>query len=295
MDYIAGIDGGGTGTTLLCRTASGQPLGEETFGPFNINGTSPTAFSALLDQIAGSLRTRGRCLALCIGAAGVSNPALHGLVAQAMERAGVVHWQLSGDHEIALAGALEGRPGCALIAGTGSVCLGSDGRGNTIRAGGWGHLIGDEGSGYALGRDALAAVARSMDGRDETTALAAMVEEQFALTSRETLVAYVYGGDKSRLAALAPLVEQAAAAGDGTAGHIIAVNAAALATLAASVAKRTGLGAGEIAMMGGLLTHDTLLRRETVSALARFLPGWSCIPPRHSAAEGAVLIAQQLL
>lgn len=295
MDYIAGVDGGGTKTTLLWQLPEGRILGKETFGPLNINGTDRVELEALFSDLARSLRQKGRCLALCIGAAGVSNPRLEQMIDRAMSAAGVCRWRLAGDHEIALAGALEGGPGCALIAGTGSICVGSDGAGHTVRAGGWGHLIGDEGSGYALGRDALRAVTRSWDGWGRATVLTQLLDGELGLKDRKSVVSYVYDGDKSRLAALSPLVERAAADGDETARDIIEDNAWSLAKLAQGVAVRLGIGRGEIVMLGGLLESETLLRRRTVEMLAGLLPDWSCVPPKRTAAEGALLLARELL
>lgn len=295
MDFIAGIDGGGTKTTLLCQDLAGRTLAPELFGPININGAEQSTLAVLFHDLAGTLRQKGRCLALCIGAAGASNPRLGQMAAQAMDEAGVVRWRLTGDHQIALAGALAGEPGCALIAGTGSICVGGDGRGGLVRAGGWGHLIGDEGSGYALGRDALRAVTLAWDGIGPATALSSLLGGRFSLTDRQSLVSYVYDGDKSRVAALAPLVERAAAEGDGPALAIVEKNARALAELARCAAGRLGLSQGEIALLGGLLEHETLLRRRTAALLADLLPGWACIPPKRSAAEGALLLARRLL
>ena len=149
MRLAAGIDGGGTRTTLECRSPEGAVLCRESFGPFNLNSIGEERFAALWAEIIGFLNAQGTCSALCAGAAGISNPRVRALTAQAMERAGIVRWKLVGDHETALYGALSGQPGCALIAGTGSICCGRNARGEFVRAGGWGHLIDDGGSGYA--------------------------------------------------------------------------------------------------------------------------------------------------
>lgn len=295
MDFIAGIDGGGTKTTLLWQDSGGQTLGKRTLGPLNINGTDQDSVHALLEELCRFFQQQGRCLAVCIGAAGVSNPRLRTLVGETMRKAHVEHWLLVGDSEIALAGALEGAPGCALIAGTGSVCVGSDRDGRLFRAGGWGHLLGDEGSGYALGRDALRAVTRFWDGSGDATALTDLIAGHLGIRDRQGMISYVYDGNKSQVAAVAPLVEQAAAAGDPVAADILALHARALGELGETVARQLHMERGEIAMLGGLLQQDTLLRRGTEAGLKARLPAWSCVAPRRSAAEGAVLLARRLL
>ena len=214
MDFIAGVDGGGTKTKVVCASPEGKMLDTAVFGPFNMNSIGAERFSALLQELCAYLNGLGDCRALCIGSAGISNKEMTRIVETEMTRGGIENWNLVGDQVIALNGALSGEAGIALIAGTGSICFGKNGAGEYARSGGWGHLIGDEGSGYALGRDALAAVARAWDGWGERTLLSQLLAEQMELDDQKKIISYTYGGDKSRIAALAPLVEQAAGQGD---------------------------------------------------------------------------------
>lgn len=292
MRFAAGVDGGGTRTTVECRTMEGPALCREVFGPFNLNSVGEERFTALLEEIAAFLRKTGECAALCIGAAGVSNPRVRELTARVMD--GVCPWRLAGDHEIALHGAHSGGPGLALIAGTGSICCGKNERGELVRTGGWGHLIDDGGSGYALGRDLLSAVVRQWDGRGEETDLTRLLLARLDIETPQELVAYVYGGDKSRVASLAPLVGQAAAQGDRTALDIYARNGAELGELVLAAAKRLGMETGEVALLGGLLTGDGRLREALAAWLAERAPGLRCIEPRQDAAAGAAMLALEL-
>lgn len=292
MRFAAGVDGGGTRTTVECRTMEGAALCREVFGPFNLNSVGEERFTALLEEIAGFLEKTGECAALCIGAAGVSNPRVRELTARVMD--GVCPWRLAGDHEIALHGAHSGGPGLALIAGTGSICCGKNERGEAVRAGGWGHLIDDGGSGYALGRDLLSAVVRQWDGRGEETVLTRLLLARLEIETPQELVAYVYGGDKSRVASLAPLAGQAAAQGDRTALDIYARNGAELGELVLAAAKRLGMETGEVALLGGLLTGDGRLREALTAWLAERAPGLRCIEPRQDAAAGAAMLALEL-
>lgn len=292
MRFAAGVDGGGTRTTVECRTMEGAALCREVFGPFNLNSVGEERFTALLEEIAAFLGKTGECAALCIGAAGVSNPRVRELTARVMD--GLCPWRLAGDHEIALHGAHSGGPGLALIAGTGSICCGKNERGELVRTGGWGHLIDDGGSGYALGRDLLSAVVCQWDGRGEETALTRLLLARLEIETPQELVAYVYGGDKSRVASLAPLVGQAAAQGDRTALDIYARNGAELGELVLAAAKRLGMETGEVALLGGLLTRDGRLREALAAWLAERAPGLRCIEPRQDAAAGAAMLALEL-
>ncbi len=292
MRFAAGVDGGGTRTTVECRTMEGAALCREVFGPFNLNSVGEERFTALLEEIAAFLGKTGECAALCIGAAGVSNPRVRELTARVMD--GLCPWRLAGDHEIALHGAHSGGPGLALIAGTGSICCGKNERGEAVRAGGWGHLIDDGGSGYALGRDLLSAVVRQWDGRGEETVLTRLLLARLEIETPQELVAYVYGGDKSRVASLAPLAGQAAAQGDRTALDIYARNGAELGEMVLAAAKRLGMETGEVALLGGLLTGDGRLREALTAWLAERAPGLRCIEPRQDAAAGAAMLALEL-
>lgn len=295
MEFVAGIDGGGTRTRVVCLALDGGLITQETFGPFNLNGIGEGRFTALLEQITDFLQALGKCRVLMIGAAGASNPHMTGLTAKAMELAGIAQWRLAGDHEIALYGALEGGPGCLLIAGTGSICVGKNAKGEQARAGGWGHLIGDEGSGYALGRDGFSAVVRQQDGWGGNTLLTWLMKQELGLHTREAIVDYVYGGQKDRIAAAAPLVERAAALGDDIAKQIIEDNARQLVRMVSAVAGRLGLEQAEAALCGGLLEHETGLHRTLASYLKDSVPGLQCVAPKQSPAFGAALMALQLL
>ena len=295
MRLAAGIDGGGTRTTVECRRMDGSVLCRKVFGPFNLNSIGEERFSALWDEIIAFLDAQGQCTALCAGAAGISNPRVQALTARAMERAGIARWRLVGDHETALHGALSGQPGCALIAGTGSICCGRNAQGEFVRTGGWGHLIDDGGSGYALGRDALAAVVRQWDGRGEATVLSELSPARLGTKTPQELIAHVYGGDKSRIAALSPLVGEAASQGDKAALAIYERGGAELTALVTATADRLGLEQGEVAMLGGLLTHDKHLRAAFIAGLAEKAPGLRCVEPRQDAAAGAAMLALDLL
>jgi glucosamine kinase len=198
--------------------------------------------------------------AACCGLAGVARPSeqaawrslLHDLATQVY---------LMNDAELTLE-ALPDRWGICLIAGTGSIALGRDCQGQTARAGGWGHILGDEGSGYDIGRRALQAVARAADGRGRPTSLQAALAQAWALASPQELISHVYPErSKAAIADVAPLVFQQAATGDPVARQILATVADELATSVLAVATRLELeGAFPLAMTGGVLLHQPALR-----------------------------------
>ncbi|MBW3535709.1 MAG: hypothetical protein KY453_10940, partial [Gemmatimonadetes bacterium] len=125
------------------------------------------------------------------------------------------------DVEIAFHDAFGDGPGVLLVAGTGSIAWGRSEDGRTGRVGGWGTLLGDEGSGHAIGLEALRRVTRDADGRGPSTDLRRRVLERLGLGGAEDLIAWSTGAAKSEIAALVPVVIEAAAAGDAVAGEIL--------------------------------------------------------------------------
>lgn len=293
MKLYAGVDGGGTKTTLLCQSVEGQVVCQREFGPLNITSIGSAAFRKHLREILDVVAKTGECEAFCIGSAGCSSSQLRAEVSSLMADAGIEKWKLTGDHEIALAGALGGRDGIALIAGTGSVCIGKK-QGHTVSVGGWGHLIGDEGSGYALGRECFSAVARKIDGYGENTFLVKLLEERLALCGRNEIISYVYGGDKSRVAAAAPLVLQAAAQGDSVATEIVEKNADALVRIVSAVYQKLAFEEAELVPLGGLLVNSTVLKQVMIKKLRLALPRITIGACEKTPAEGALLIASRL-
>jgi len=297
MTYVAGWDGGGTKTAVVYMDLSGGVLGCATFGPLNLNGSSleqvqRTVREAMLSmgEMPGGLPG---CALLQVGFAGASNPSARMLLEQAVREEGFLgKLRLTGDHETMLYGAV-GREGAVLISGTGSVAIGRNNLGETFRCGGWGYLIGDEGSGYAIGRDILTAVLRAHDGRNINTCLTGQVFETLALSTVEELIRFVYdpASDKARIASLAPLLIPALEQGDETAGVIADKAAGELVLLAATVIDRLSLQAGKIAFTGSILTRFTAIHQMVEAALALRYPALSCIQPRQDAAMGAAAMA----
>ena len=304
MDFVVGIDGGGTKTTVLCRSINsyskdGKNIALKQFGAFNLNSIGEEAFTLLLDEICNYIesvmKANGECKALCIGAAGISNVKMKELVSLSMNNHKIKNWKLVGDHEIALCGALDGKSGIGVIAGTGSICFGCDEKGLFERAGGWGHLIGDDGSGYALGRDALIEVAKAYDGYGEPTQIRDLLSLEMNLSSRAQIISYVYSNDKSAIAAIAPIVEKACSQGDSIATNIINKNAYALTCMVEAVSHKLSLSKTNVAMLGGLLSNKTNLRATFIEKMHEIDSNKTCIDPLHDAATGASMMALEML
>ena len=289
--YVIGIDGGGTKTRVAVCAPDGTLLRQETLGAFNLSAIGEDGFRRRTEEILALCGDMRGCGAICVGGAGVSGAAAGEILRADLAAHGFAgKLLLCGDHEIALAGAMQ-TPGCVLIAGTGSVCYGKNAAGETFRCGGGGHIIDDPGSGYTLGRDALAAALRTEDGRLSENALHAAVMDAVGGHDIQGIFDFVYFSrrGKSDIAALAPLVLRCAEQGDAVSLAILRRGAAELARLVSAVTGRLGLGnKSPCALAGGLLAENNIYRRTVCEALAPF-----CRPaePEHGALFGAVQLA----
>jgi N-acetylglucosamine kinase-like BadF-type ATPase len=201
------------------------------------------------------------------------------------------------DGVIALVGGASKPVGIIVIGGTGSIAFGFDHAGQRARAGGWGHILGDEGSGFALGLRALRAVVRAYDGRTEPTKLYDLVLEHFGFDRPEQILGWTkeVQGSKSEIGALSRLVHEANALGDATAARILREEAQELAEAARAVANKLFPDRKdyEIVVGGGNLRKSKAYFDMFQEAVALLLPGINVIQPRREPVEGAVLYAIQ--
>jgi N-acetylglucosamine kinase-like BadF-type ATPase len=198
----------------------------------------------------------------------------------------------ASDNEIALVGANGAREGILILAGTGSIVFGANSTGETCEVGGWGYLMGDEGSGYWLGLQALRAFARHADGITGTSrVLYDGVMNALHLHEPLDLLVWLYADHTpktSEIAKLASVVLMAHEAQDPIAQAIITEGAQELATLTQTVMRRLNMLEAKIAFAGGLLEHDTALSRELCARL-----GLSALPQAlHTPLIGAALLAR---
>lgn len=294
--FVLGMDGGGTKTKVCAATLQGQIFDELTGGSMNINSQGQQGVRQNMAEIFSRLADRGatwqQLRSLCMGAAGISNPLTRETLEQSVQEAGIgVRTVIIGDHQAALYGAHGKGQGMILIAGTGSICYGLDGKGAEARSGGWGHLIDDEGSGYALGRDVLAAVVQAEDGRIPPTCMRQSVMQQLGISSIPELIRFVYSPatGKKEIAALAPIVMEGVAAGEEAADRILDKAARCLADLASAVIRKLHMEEGSLAFCGSVITRNEVLIQKLKDILASLYPGLRCIRPENDAAVGAVL------
>lgn len=290
--FIAGIDGGGTHTRIEVRDVDNRLVRRGEFGPFNVNSIGEEAYRNLLREVFAWCGGMADCARLCVGAAGISNPKVKKILDEELEAAGFAGKRyLCGDQEIALRGAMDG-PGVAVISGTGSICFGKNAEGRTARSGGFGHIIDDGGSGYALGRDVLSSAVRCIDGRAKDSGILQAVCDRLE-GGPEKIVPFVYspGTDKSAIAKFSHIALSLAERGDPEAATILARGAEELYALVAAVQENLGLPQCPIALLGGLIAEDNAYRRIVAEKLGAL---GTVIAPAHNALWGAAQMAFEL-
>jgi N-acetylglucosamine kinase-like BadF-type ATPase len=244
--------------------------------------------ASIMEQESGTVKT------VCIGSASilVESPD-HWSVKQLSEAFPFA--QVFGviDSRIALEGALGGRPGVVVAAGTGSISYSMDVEGKMRRCGGWGPLIGDEGSGYWIGCESLRSVVKHRDGRGTATMLTERLLEKLQVQNDVDLINKVYGEmNRSEVASLAIETGICASIGDEEAIRILNEAGEHLADLAVAIARCTPLDSEPaITYAGGVFRLGELI----LSSFTLRLGEWRTAlrEPLHTPVYGAVLLARK--
>jgi glucosamine kinase len=295
---VLGIDAGGTKTVCLLADDTGAIVAEARGGGANLQAHGELEVEKVLHHVMDTvLATHDvRPAAICLGIAGVDRPQDADAVRGIMRRIGAKTPTLVvNDALVALVAGAGEAPGIVVIAGTGSIAYGRDAAGRAARAGGWGYLLGDEGSGFWIGRRALSAIVRAADGRGPATQLADLVMARLNLVRPSDLVRETYYRDLRRtaIAGLAPLVQQARDDGDAVAAEILKQAAAELTAAAASVVSRLGMR-GEVfptILAGGIFKAVPWLSQEVIRIMSEIAPRTQAEVLAVEPAVGAVRLA----
>ena len=294
---VVGIDAGATKTVGLLADERGRILAQARGGGANLHVQGEVQVEAVLRALVGELAEIGAPGALCVGMAGVDRPHDEEVVREILARIGYSGAiRIANDALIALVAGSPGRTGIVVISGTGSIAYGVDPAGRIARSGGFGSLLGDEGSGYWLGNQALRAVVRAGDGRGPATALTSMVFEALAISSIEELVPLVYEHHlpRSAVAGLAGRLERARAQGDGVASELLGRAAHELVLAVQAVARKLSFEKPHpVVLAGGVFQACPSLARMVTDRLA--LPLARPVVLDREPAQGAVAMALDLL
>jgi N-acetylmuramic acid 6-phosphate etherase len=297
-----GIESGGTRTTVLLSPGAGQPVVRAEFGPANLRLLDDSALTAHFRAVDG---VRGRDAAplagIAIGMAGARTDADRRRIRAAAAKVWPeVPCYATHDLETALAAQTPRAKGkfsarVLVLSGTGSCCYGQTPGNATARVGGWGHILGDKGSGYEIGLGGLKAAVYHLDRDSKWTALGRSLLQSLELNEPEELIDWAKTADKSAIAALAIQVFASAAAGDKIAGDILEAAAESLANDGVQCARRLARKGArvEFLLAGSVLLRQPEFARQVRSRVMKLWPGAVVAPLEQESAWGALNLARQ--
>ena len=304
--FLLAVEGGGSKTTALLTDLEGKNMGRG-FGP----GSNPhsvgfeSAQKAVAMAVDGALiNATGRLpegsswretgiAAACFGLAGIDGPEDEAqLTAWVRGQAIAERFVVVNDSELVVAAGTPDGWGIALISGAGSVCLGRSPQGRTVRVGGWGHLLGDEGSGYRLALEALRLATQTVDGRADADALLRAILRHWSLPDAGALIRHVHapGMTPADIAGLAPVVGTLAAGGDAAARALVEQSVKDLARQVDTAIRRLALTNPPLALAGSQLRSD--MRRALAAAITSPIGEVTYV---EDPCRGAVTLAKRLL
>lgn len=303
MEVILAIDGGGSRTRCLAVDRSGEIAGEATSGPSNhllidMNIVRQSLSEAISMALKNARVERNDVACLSAGLAGVE---YDGSGAEEMEvllaELGFTETVISGDMEIAHAGALAGRPGAVALSGTGSCVLGIGATGERVKVGGWGPVYGDEGSAYRIGEMSLRAAARAYDGRGPKTALVQALTNALGLDDFPQTVPriYVEAMEPREIASLSRVAYEVAEAGDEVARQIFLKAGDELAESVTAALRRLELAEPLVSYQGAVLNSCHLLRQQFIDRLHETVKDVVVTAPAFEPVVGAYLLGRKAL
>jgi N-acetylglucosamine kinase-like BadF-type ATPase len=308
LQLLLGVDGGGTSTEAWLAEPGCRILGRGIAGPSNAKAVGLEAARRALDAAVRAAfddagLAAGPVDVACLGLAGFDRPEDRKILAGWADESHLARrLVLVNDGALVMAAGTPEGWGVGVIAGTGSIAVGRAPDGRTARAGGWGHLIGDEGSAYALVLDALRLVARRADGRDPPRPgpdpLTARICKALGVDQVSQMVTAVYAPEfsRTRIASLTPEVLAACSEAPDDVARLLVPAGAALAETVAAVARALGWSSGglPLAAAGGLLLSAAAVRQAMIDDLIHrgYQPAVMLVP---DPVRGAVILAERAL
>lgn len=302
MKLLIGIDGGGTKTEAAVATVEGKILARFEAGPSNVFKVDAAASAAALENVIdGSLNaahgSRTDVVSLCAGLAGVDRPTIQKQITEILYRITPIEIiSVVGDATTALVGATEGKAGMVVISGTGSIAYGMNAQHQRARAGGWGHIVDDFGSGYDIVRNAFNEVFRSHDGLEPPTRLKQAFLDALQVDNVDNLLIAIHRDytTAGKVASLFPLVQSVADGGDIIANKLLERAGRDLSSTAEAVVRKLDLHNLNFlcGTAGGVFRSSKQVRDSFAWYVHRYAPRANVCFPKKSAVEGAIMLAR---
>jgi N-acetylglucosamine kinase-like BadF-type ATPase len=300
MRILLGVDAGASHTTAAVANEHGTVLVRSDGAPGAMRpGEAAAAAARILETCGDALRKAEREVrgdVLVVGAAGVGREEERLALQAALEDTDLApRVAVTVDGAIALQAAFGDAPGVVLLAGTGSIAWARLPGGATTRIGGLGAVMGDQGSGYDLGRQALRAAGLAIEGRGRRTLLAGRLLQRLHLSTLPELVRWAATADAAAVAALAPEALAAAQEGDAVASALVDAGADDLASHVRALAERFPRDADVgVALGGGLLSRNDDYRKRVVARIVADAPSARIRAEPVDPVLGAIQLARAL-
>ncbi|MGL4338796.1 MAG: BadF/BadG/BcrA/BcrD ATPase family protein [Turicibacter sp.] len=301
MRCVVGIDGGGTKTHLVCTDLNENVLCEVFGGASNLCANPLNKvkqnLTELLEKCKGAIDSEFEIVSVCLGTAGlIAKNAKEDLTQILAECTNCQTITIVGDMETAMVANLDDEAGMILISGTGAIGYGMTTRENTYRSGGWGHLVGDEGSAYWIGCEGVKAALKSYDGRAPKTMLYEMFLNKLNCETHQQFISLIYSQEfnKTEMAKLAVVVAQANDLGDAVAEYILRLAATELASLASSIVNKLGLSklpTFKIVLAGSVFLNNDLVKKSFKGKIEDKYTQAEIVELEVDSAYGAIKIA----
>jgi N-acetylglucosamine kinase-like BadF-type ATPase len=301
--YIIGIDGGGTKTRGVITDLKGEVLGYTVVGSSNYHALGLEAVEENLRELLETLAPGDKADKIqyvCLGLSGVGRPIDHERIGSILEKLNLKDkYYLTNDAVTALIGGALAELGILIIAGTGSIVYGMDGKGNMARAGGFGQYLADEGSGYRIGLKGLISIMKGFDGRIEPPSITDPVLKKLGLQSPMELVTWIGGQEnmKEEVGKIGPFVLEAAEKGDKACLAVVEEEIQELVEAVKAVTRRLGVTDPSdkinVVMVGGVLENSEYYFNKLQKSIDEQIPQCTPIKPKASASVGAVMAAMK--
>lgn len=300
MAYFLGIDGGASKTFCVLGDER-SILGHGTAGSSNVTRVGEAAarksLKASISHACDAARiSPAQITSTCVGAAGAARENVRAQLHRFVSETVYGEVQIVGDMIVALQAAFSDGPGVVVVAGSGSIAYGRDASGATVRAGGWGFAISDEGSGYWIGRRAVAATMRICDQNAQSEfPLLHEILKVFGLETREQLVVMANGNPAPDFASLTPVIISLSENGDENAQAVLSAAGEELAKLTLVVLGRLFKDAASVpvAMSGGVFEHSAFVRQVFYNYLSPAFPAAVTNPTVVQPVLGALELARK--
>ena len=278
MKYIIGVDGGGTKTEAVAYDLNGNLLSRSISGYGNILINEEKALNNIKESIEKCTKglNKSECVYIYAGIAGSTAGNGKEIIKEYIQ-----------DADLALSALLKGKDGFLTIAGTGSICIGKI-SGKSIRAGGWGHLLGDEGSGYYIGIQALKSIAYEKDNGQLKSEFTDRILNKLGCKRELDIINFIYNTDKAHVAAIVKLVIQLAKENDSTATQILINAGEELGEMTLRAIKQSGLKENiKIGISGNIIRKIEIVKANFIKYLDMNLGNYSIYDEDISPTLGA--------